>query len=89
MKFLRHLIFLKAHNLSDAKNKCREHDNQERISLLPLSVLKSSLQVQKKVNIGVNFEDVKPIHATGLLEMCNFLKSFYNSRTFCITLPRE
>ena len=53
------------------------------MSLLPLSVLKKRLQVQKQVNSGLNFEDVnvdlkklmflKPIHVTWLVEMYNFL----------------
>lgn len=70
-KFSRHIfanfaIFQKSRNLSDAKNKCREHnvtrklsdilhENQERIRLVSI---KNSLQVQKKVNSEVNFEDV-------------------------------
>lgn len=48
MKFSQHLIFLKSQILSDAKNKCREHDYQERISLLPLSVLKAVCKYKRK-----------------------------------------
>ena len=64
--FANFAIFQKSRNLSDAKNRCREHNmtrklsdildkNQERIRLVSI---KNSLQVQKKVNSEVNFEDV-------------------------------
>ena len=55
------------------------------MSVLPLSVLKKSLQVYKEMNRGLNFKDVNvdlklavflhPIHTTWLVEMCNFYPS--------------
>ena len=56
------------------------------MSLLPLSVLQKQIQFQKQVNSGINVEDVnvhlkllvflKPIHATWLVKMYEFLYLF-------------
>ena len=59
-------------------------DNQERTSLLHKFATWYSEEVQRQVDSRVNFEDVnverkrlilKPLHATWLVEMCNFFTS--------------